>query len=53
MYDNIAELVTEEQLHDTPSRKDDISEETELELRIYGCDLIQEAGILLKMYDYY
>ncbi|KAL2942264.1 Cyclin-L1-1 [Bienertia sinuspersici] len=36
-------------LKDSPSRKDGIDEETEITLRIYGCDLIQESGILLKL----
>lgn len=42
--------LTEEQLKGSPSRKDGIDEETETTLRIYGCDLIQESGILLKLY---
>lgn len=42
--------LTEEQLKSSPSRKDGIDEETETTLRIYGCDLIQESGILLKLY---
>ncbi|XP_074562188.1 cyclin-L1-1 [Curcuma longa] len=41
--------LTEEQLKSSPSRKDGIHEETETTLRIYGCDLIQESGILLKL----
>lgn len=41
--------VTDEQLQNTPSRKDGIDEATETTLRIYGCDLIQEGGILLKL----
>ncbi|KVI06867.1 Cyclin C/H/T/L [Cynara cardunculus var. scolymus] len=41
--------LTDEQLQDTPSRKDGIDEATETTLRIYGCDLIQESGILLKV----
>ncbi|KXZ56259.1 CYCL1 protein [Gonium pectorale] len=40
--------LTDEQLANTPSRQHDIDEETEATLRIYGCELIQEAGILLK-----
>ncbi|KAG6478985.1 hypothetical protein ZIOFF_062435 [Zingiber officinale] len=42
--------LTEEQLKSSPSRKDGIHEDTETTLRIYGCDLIQESGILLKLY---
>ncbi|ERN16839.1 cyclin-L1-1 isoform X2 [Amborella trichopoda] len=41
--------VTEEQLRNSPSRKDGIDEQTETTLRIYGCDLIQESGILLRL----
>lgn len=41
--------LTDEQLKDSPSRKDGIDEATETALRIYGCDLIQESGILLKL----
>ncbi|GAB4835881.1 Cyclin-L1-1 [Ancistrocladus abbreviatus] len=41
--------LTDEQLQNAPSRKDGIDEETETTLRIYGCDLIQESGILLKL----
>ncbi|XP_042945285.1 cyclin-L1-1-like isoform X2 [Carya illinoinensis] len=41
--------LTDEQLENSPSRKDGIDEATETALRIYGCDLIQESGILLKL----
>lgn len=41
--------LTDEQLQDSPSRKDGIDEHTEMMLRIYGCDLIQESGILLRL----
>lgn len=41
--------LTEEQLKNSPSRKDGIDEATETTLRIYGCDLIQESGILLRL----
>ena len=36
----------------TPSRASGIDEETETALRIYGCELIQEAGVLLRLYPY-
>jgi hypothetical protein len=42
--------LTDEQLKNSPSRKDGIDEATEITLRIYGCDLIQESGILLRLY---
>ncbi|CAH1450321.1 unnamed protein product [Lactuca virosa] len=41
--------LTDEHLENTPSRKDGIDKATETTLRIYGCDLIQESGILLKV----
>ncbi|KAL6615189.1 hypothetical protein ACP70R_037459 [Stipagrostis hirtigluma subsp. patula] len=40
--------LTDEQLRDSPSRKDGTDEATETALRVYGCDLIQESGILLS-----
>ncbi|KAF0982604.1 hypothetical protein FDP41_011534 [Naegleria fowleri] len=33
----------------TPSRKDQLSEEEEVNLQLYGCQLIQDAGILLEL----
>ena len=42
--------LTDEQLENSPSRKDGIDIATETTLRIYGCDLIQESGILLRLY---
>ncbi|CAA7023622.1 unnamed protein product [Microthlaspi erraticum] len=41
--------LTDEQIKNSPSRKDGIDETTETTLKIYGCDLIQEAGILLRL----
>ena len=41
--------VSKEDLADSPSRKDGISVDTERDQRIYGCELIQEAGILLRL----
>ncbi|PON73992.1 Cyclin [Parasponia andersonii] len=41
--------LTDEQLQNSPSRTDGIDEPTETTLRIYGCDLIQESGILLRL----
>ncbi len=34
----------------TPSRKDGIDKDTEDKLRVYGCELIQKGGILLRLY---
>ena len=42
-------LATEEQLALTPSGKDNISRQLEMDLRIVGCHLIQSAGYLLKL----
>ena len=44
--------LTEEELQNSPSRQHDIDEATEITLRIYGCDLIQESGILLRLYPF-
>ncbi|XP_059652579.1 cyclin-L1-1-like isoform X1 [Cornus florida] len=41
--------LADEQIKISPSRKDGIDEATEITLRIYGCDLIQESGILLRL----
>ena len=35
----------------TPSRAEGVDERTETMLRVYGCELIQEAGILLRMHQ--
>ncbi|KAG5097807.1 hypothetical protein JHK82_047661 [Glycine max] len=40
--------LTDEQLANSPSKKDGIDEATETTLRMYGCDLIQESGIFLR-----
>eukprot|EP01112_Ceratiomyxa_fruticulosa_P016303 TRINITY_DN4902_c0_g2_i1.p1 TRINITY_DN4902_c0_g2~~TRINITY_DN4902_c0_g2_i1.p1 ORF type:complete len:448 (-),score=96.41 TRINITY_DN4902_c0_g2_i1:12-1355(-) len=42
-------IFTEDELKNTPSRISGIDEETETLLRIYGCELIQEFGILMKL----
>ncbi|XP_051217326.1 uncharacterized protein [Lolium perenne] len=38
-----------EQLRDSPSRRDGVDEPAEASLRAYGCQLVQEAGILLRV----
>uniref|UniRef100_A0A6P7H541 Cyclin-L1-like n=1 Tax=Diabrotica virgifera virgifera TaxID=50390 RepID=A0A6P7H541_DIAVI len=43
------QLLPEEKLSPTPSQLDGLGLETETDLRIYGCELIQTAGILLKL----
>ena len=45
--DNI--LIPEEKLSATPSMLDGLNSETETDLRILGCELIQTSGILLKL----
>ncbi|KAL1920926.1 uncharacterized protein VTP21DRAFT_11561 [Calcarisporiella thermophila] len=42
-------IVSREQLEITPSRRDDIPEDLEDDLRNIGCELIQSAGILLRL----
>jgi hypothetical protein len=39
-----------ERLQDSPSRRDGVDESAEASLRAYGCQLVQEAGILLRLY---
>jgi hypothetical protein len=41
--------LSDEQLEQSPSRVDGIDSEVETTLRIYGCQLIQEACILLDL----
>jgi len=42
-------LLPEERLVSTPSSNDGLDPETEMDLRILGCELIQTAGILLRL----
>ncbi|XP_049532149.1 cyclin-L1-like isoform X1 [Anopheles darlingi] len=42
-------LLPEAKLDQTPSQSDGLDRETETDLRILGCELIQTAGILLKL----
>lgn len=39
------QILPKERLIDTPSMQDGIDPETEMDLRIYGCELIQLAGV--------
>jgi hypothetical protein len=41
---------TAEEIENNPNRKDGISSEVEFKLRFYACELITNAGILLKLY---
>lgn len=43
------QLLPEDKISLTPSQSDGLDAETETDLRIYGCELIQTAGILLKL----
>lgn len=43
------QLLPDEKLAITPSQSDGLDADTETDLRIYGCELIQTAGILLKL----
>ncbi len=45
-------LLTDYDLKNTPSFEDEISNEVEDEQRSYSCELIQKAGILLKLFLY-
>ena len=42
-------LLPDSILNFSPSQKDKIDPTEELLYRVYGCELIQEAGILLKL----
>ena len=42
-------LIPDEKLSPTPSMQDGLDLETETDLRILGCELIQTSGILLKL----
>lgn len=42
-------LIPEERLSPTPSMLDGLDLHTETDLRILGCELIQSAGILLRL----
>lgn len=42
-------LLPENRLEETPSQQDGLDKQVEIDLRILGCELIQVAGILLKL----
>lgn len=42
-------LLSDNKLQETPSQQDGLDKETETDLRVLGCELIQIAGILLKL----
>ena len=42
-------LLPPDKLSPTPSMLDGLDNETEMDLRILGCELIQTSGILLKL----
>jgi hypothetical protein len=49
---NIFPLLNDNDLKNTPSNEDGIESDVEAEQRIYSCELIQKAGILLKLFFY-
>ena len=42
-------ILSEDHIEKTPSVKDGLGKEVEIDLRIVGCEYIQIAGILLKL----
>lgn len=42
-------IIPKERLLDTPSAKDGMSKDLEIDIRINGCECIQSAGMLLKL----
>ncbi|KAL3320730.1 Cyclin-L1 [Cichlidogyrus casuarinus] len=42
-------IIPDDKLKPTPSEQDNLDPEIEMDLRILGCELIQESGILLKL----
>ena len=40
--------LTDDQIADSPSRRAGLDEETEFRLKVYGCELVQEAAVLLR-----
>ena len=47
--DEITILLPESILDNSPSSKHDISADTERQYRIFGCELVQEMGVLLRL----
>ena len=45
--DNV--VIPNEKLVETPSMQDGLDKDVEVDLRVLGCELIQTAGILLKL----
>ncbi|XP_071147771.1 cyclin-L1-like [Mytilus galloprovincialis] len=44
-----AVLIPDDKLSPTPSLQDGLDSDTEMDLRILGCELIQSSGVLLKL----
>ena len=42
-------VIPEDRLRNTPSSKDGMCHDTEIDLRMKGCECIQSAGLLLKL----
>ena len=50
IYTNLDNFyVSKDDLQNTPSRRDGVSEQDETELRLFGTSLIQEGGSLLDL----
>jgi hypothetical protein len=50
IYTNLDNFyISKEELKNSPSRRDGISEDTETALRVFGTSLIQEGGCLLEL----
>jgi hypothetical protein len=41
-----------EEVVNTPSKENGIDAATEFKLRVYGCELIQKAGLMLRLYPF-
>lgn len=49
MSQNPHPLATLAQIINTPSRQDGIPQQVEDDLRVVGCSMIQEAGIMMNL----
>lgn len=57
-YDNILIslencILPEEKIDETPSMKDGLDRHTENDMRMFGCEMIQVAGLLLRLPQVY
>ena len=42
-------ILPNEKIDETPSMKDGLDRDSENELRMFGCEMIQTAGLLLRL----